>query len=173
MPRIEKSLDMIEKGELLFAIFDASRSFDEQDAELISEISKLSCTKIALLSKCDKEQLFDESRIIGFAKVIKISVKDDPLRTLSELAKCVDELFTDGKISIGEDPIISSARQYSALARACGHIDAAEGGISIGLSQDAVSSDVERALGAISELDGRAVSEEITADIFSKFCVGK
>jgi tRNA U34 5-carboxymethylaminomethyl modifying GTPase MnmE/TrmE len=39
--------------------------------------------------------------------------------------------------------------------------------------QDAASSDIERALGAISELDGRSVCEEIVSDIFSKFCVGK
>ena len=42
-----------------------------------------------------------------------------------------------------------------------------------GISTDAASSDVELALGAIAELDGRAVSEEVVADIFSKFCVGK
>ena len=42
-----------------------------------------------------------------------------------------------------------------------------------GLPEDAVSSDVELALGAISELDGRAVSEEVVSDIFAKFCVGK
>ena len=42
-----------------------------------------------------------------------------------------------------------------------------------GFPQDLVSGDIEIALEAISELDGRAVSEEIVADIFSKFCVGK
>ena len=33
--------------------------------------------------------------------------------------------------------------------------------------------EVEGALSAIAEIDGRAVSEEIVKDIFSKFCVGK
>ena len=52
-------------------------------------------------------------------------------------------------------------------------LDFAEDSLNVGFSQDAASSDIERALGAISELDGRSVSEEIVSDIFSKFCVGK
>ena len=45
--------------------------------------------------------------------------------------------------------------------------------LAMGFPQDLVSGDIEIALEAISELDGRSVSEEIVADIFSKFCVGK
>ena len=45
--------------------------------------------------------------------------------------------------------------------------------LKMGFMQDAASGDIERALGAIAELDGRAVSEEVVSDIFSKFCVGK
>jgi tRNA U34 5-carboxymethylaminomethyl modifying GTPase MnmE/TrmE len=39
--------------------------------------------------------------------------------------------------------------------------------------QDAVSGNIERAIGAIGELDGRRVGEEIVSDIFARFCVGK
>ena len=57
--------------------------------------------------------------------------------------------------------------------RAIDFIDAALSAYELGLMQDVASSDVERALGAIAELDGRAVSEEVVNDIFAKFCVGK
>ena len=93
--------------------------------------------------------------------------------TISLLTETVDSLFTDEKIVIGTDPIISSARQHASLTRSLDFIRAATESLELGFSQDAVSTDVERALGAISELDGRAVSEEIVSDIFSKFCVGK
>ena len=53
------------------------------------------------------------------------------------------------------------------------YLNAAYTAYEIGLPQDAVSSDVELALGAVSEVDGRRVSEEVVADIFSRFCVGK
>ena len=92
---------------------------------------------------------------------------------LDTLTKEVTRLFTDEKITIGEDAVISSARQNAALVKALSFLDTAKDALRIGLPQDAVSSDVELALGAIGELDGREVSEEVVGDIFSKFCVGK
>ena len=82
-------------------------------------------------------------------------------------------MFCDEKIIIGQDAVISGARQHAALMRCVDFLSAAAEAMELGFSQDAASSDIERALGAISELDGRAVSEEIVSDIFSKFCVGK
>ena len=38
---------------------------------------------------------------------------------------------------------------------------------------DAAVSDLELALSALSETDGRAVSEDVVSGIFSRFCVGK
>ena len=42
-----------------------------------------------------------------------------------------------------------------------------------GLSPDAVVADVEEAMSALGELTGRTVSEDVTARIFERFCVGK
>ena len=42
-----------------------------------------------------------------------------------------------------------------------------------GFPEDATSGDLSLAIGAIGELDGREVSEEIVSEIFSHFCVGK
>ena len=42
-----------------------------------------------------------------------------------------------------------------------------------GMGADVASSDLERAIATLGELDGRRVSEAIVAEIFSHFCVGK
>ena len=170
---IEKSREMIEKSELLFAIFDISRPFDEEDELIVRAVSEISVPKIALLNKTDLSSQFDESKLSCFDDVIKISAKEGEEQTIKLLADRVNRLFTDEKIVIGQDAVISSARQHAALTRCLDYLRAAIESLEIGFAQDAVSGDVERALGAISELDGRAVSEEIVSDIFSKFCVGK
>ncbi len=170
---IEKSRQMIERSELLFAIFDISRPFDEEDELIINAVSSVAATKIALLNKCDLTPEFDESKLSGFDAVIHISAKESEDKTISDLSNLVNRAFTDEKIVIGQDAIISSARQHAALSRCLDFLSAAAESLELGFSQDAASSDIERALGAISELDGRAVSEEIVGDIFARFCVGK
>ena len=170
---VQKSRKMIKKSELLFAIFDISRPFDEEDELIIRAAEATASPKIALLNKCDLPSVIDEDRFKDFDAVIKISAKEGDIEAISAISKEVNRLFTDEKILVGRDAIISSARQHAALSRCLDFIGAAIDSLKLGFSQDAASSDVERALGAISELDGRAVSEEIVSDIFSKFCVGK
>ena len=171
---IEKSREMIEKSELLFAIFDISRPFDEKDSLLLDIISESNVPKIAILNKSDKEAKLDESRLSGkFEYIIPMSMLGDGGENFEALCEIVDSLFTDEKIVVGEDAVLFSARQRAALCRGLEFVELAIGGLEAGFTQDAVSSDIELALGAVSELDGRAVSEEIVSDIFSKFCVGK
>ncbi len=171
---IERSLDKISESELIIAVFDASREFDKEDERLISDIKKNAAPKIALLNKSDLEKTFDTGKISGvFDEVIDISAKVGQIEALEALSRTVDRLFTDERIITGSDAIIASARQKSALTSALDFVTEAIGSFEVGLSQDIASSDIEKALGRIAELDGRAVSEEIVADIFSKFCVGK
>jgi len=170
---IERSLRSMSECELLIAVFDLSREFDGEDDALLREIKGLSSAKIAVLNKSDLETRFDESKICElFDYTLKISTSDER-GAVAELSRAVNELFTDEKIISSADAIVASARQHSALLSARESIEIALDALNAGYSQDAASSDIERALGAIAELDGRAVSEEIVADIFSKFCVGK
>ena len=169
---VEKSRKMIKESELLFALFDISRPIDEEDRLIIEEIKGSNAPKIALLNKSDLTSVLNEDQLgDDFDYIIRISTRDDG--ALSALVDAVNRLFTDERITVGQDAIIFSARQHAALSRCLDFISVAIDSLNMGFSQDAVSSDVERALGAISELDGRAVSEEIVGDIFSKFCVGK
>ena len=52
-------------------------------------------------------------------------------------------------------------------------LDAAIAALDAGVPLDASCVDAELAMSAVGEVDGRAVGEDIVADIFSHFCVGK
>ena len=171
---IDRSLDKISESELILAVFDLSREFDGEDAELIRRIGECSAAKIAILNKCDLQVRLDTSKIEAvFDTVIEASAENDDGKLEAILAETVDKLFTDEKISVGNEAIIASARQNAELVAALELTESAISACSMGIAADAVSSDIERALGAIAELDGIAISEAVVADIFSKFCVGK
>jgi tRNA modification GTPase len=171
---IERSEKILKESELIFAIFDLSREFDDEDERLIHSIKEAEGVKIAILNKSDLDKKFDETKLGDtFTETLNLSAKNDGFNISKRLSDIVDSLFTDEKIVIGGGAVISSARQNASLTRAIEAIEIAIENLDMGFSQDLVSSDIERALEAIGELDGRAVAEEVVADIFSKFCVGK
>ncbi len=171
---IERSEKTLQESELIFTIFDLSREFDHEDEKLLEAVKCANGAKIAILNKADLPEKFDESKLSGiFLDTVRISAKCEGLGVNEKLSGIVNSLFTDEKINVGDGAIISSARQNASLTRAIESMDIALENLEAGFPQDLISSDIERALEAISELDGRAVSEEIVADIFSKFCVGK
>ena len=171
---INKSYKKISEAELILAVFDLSREFDIEDEKLLEEISKSESAKIAILNKSDLKRSFSTDVIEEkFDAMLEISAENGGENAINIISDTINSMFTDEKISIGNDAIISSARQNAELVRAGALIDSAINAYELGVSTDAASSDIELALGAIAELDGKAVSEEVVAEIFSKFCVGK
>ena len=53
------------------------------------------------------------------------------------------------------------------------HLLLALDALDAGLSPDIAGVDIELAMSYLSEIDGREVDEDIVAQIFSHFCVGK
>ena len=170
---IKKSRESMEKCQLLFAVFDNSRPFDGEDLALTEDIKALDCVKIAIVNKSDLPCKFDREKLEGIFDALIFTSAMDEARTVGALRELVEEKFTDGKVSVGNDAIIFSARQHAAITSALDSLSEAISDLSLGFMQDAVSAHIERAIGNIGELDGRQVGEEIVADIFSKFCVGK
>lgn len=172
---IERSGSKIDTAELIIAVFDSSADPTDEDAEIIKRIRKTSAVKLALINKIDlgidKTPLAECDKEV-FDRILYVTAHDaEGVR--HRLTEAVEELFTDGTLNPRDTAIVSTARVHASLLRARDFIGFAKGALEAGFAQDAASADIERALGAIAECDGRAVSDEVTADIFSKFCVGK
>ena len=171
---IERSKREIEEADLIIAVFDGSVIECEEDRALLSLLKGSGRPIITLINKSDKTQKFGLREAMELSSdLIRVSAKCTPAETAKAIAEVADRLFTSGDISVGNDAIVSSARQNASLLRAREYIDSAIRAYESGVYADAAASEVERALGAISEIDGRAVAEQIVADVFSKFCVGK
>lgn len=169
---IEKSLERVEKSELIFTVFDSSAPLDAGDLEIIEVVKGAHGAKIAILNKSDLGAVVTDADLPDvFDGVLVVSAHDDGAREM--IAREVERLFTDDKIVVGETAVVYTARQSAELKRCLEFIELSIEALASGFGQDAVASDVERAISAISELDGREVSEAVVADIFKKFCVGK
>ena len=165
---IEKSKKAMEESNLILAVFDTSRPFDEDDKSLVDAILASGKEKntVCLLNKSDISGYeFD----LPFENKIVISAANR--NGIDALVETVSQMFGAG--NIGEnDEIVVNARQHASVANASVAVGNAINALD-SFTQDIAGMDIEAALSAIAEADGRQVSEDIVNEIFSHFCVGK
>ena len=106
----------------------------------------------------------------GIKHIISISAKNGSGK--KEFENAVKSFYPASEDGISSGMIIANARQYAAVNRAKQSLENALSAIK-SLTRDMAGLDLEQALGALCEADGREVSEQVVSTIFSKFCVGK
>ena len=84
----------------------------------------------------------------------------------------VAALFAKGNLAF-DGSIITNRRQAEALARAGQQAANASKALAEGFTPDVAWVSMESALAALSEVTGRAVSEDVLTRVFERFCVGK
>ena len=173
---INRSVESLEKAELVLAVFDGSAEQSDGDREIVRLIEDAGKTvvTIGLVNKNDK----GESCVYKLP-FRQISISAQTGDGLDELKKAINDMYAQGAVSADNEggntagEIIVNARQYGAVCRASGSLHDAIAALDAGFTQDVAGFDMEDALKALGELDGRSVSEEIVNDVFSRFCVGK
>ena len=168
---VSRAEQKVSEAELVLLVLDGSAPLSGEDTELIRSLESVSAPKIAVLNKCDKGSFDIELPKGIFAKTVRLSAKNGD--GMDMLKNAVKDLFLSDMINSSDDAVVSSARQFASLEEAVARIKDAVALVSGGLSTDLAASDLERAVAALDELDGRRVSEDVVSEIFSKFCVGK
>lgn len=168
---VARARSAFQEADLLLGVFDSSEPLSREDFTLLEEIRASSTPSILIYNKADLTPAFSPEILSPYSPyVLPLSAKGD---TTKELKATVEALFTDEKITVGEDAVVFSARQYAALCQAEQAVKAAMDAMRMGLPVDMVSADLKSALSSLGETTGLAVNEDIVSEIFSHFCVGK
>lgn len=170
---ISRAKQQLEAAECILAVFDRSVPLCEEDLSLLARLRETDATVLILLNKCDLESAWDEQILDGFPRENLLTVSAATDLGVDRLRERIEELFLDGTLDLRADAIVTSARQYAALSRATEHITRAIAAAEASFSEDISCVDLELAMSALAEVDGRAVTEDIVTQIFSHFCVGK
>ena len=154
---------------------ERSRKAAEQAQIVVHVVDDVQCTKgdvqkmfegakgaiIRVLNKADLGLKNEDCRL-------KISAKNgdiEPLR--QELVRIAKESMSTSAV------MISNARHYEAITRAHEAIVRVQNGLRDGLSGELLSLDLQDCLAALGEVTGQITNQEVLANIFSKFCIGK
>ena len=148
-------------------VCDGSQPLDEEDRAII-DLCMEQENAVALINKTDLGSTVEPGEL-PFLNVIPICAKTGA--GLDQLADAVDTMFENETPCDGS--ILTNARQFDAIRRAYEAMLRALQGLQLGVTPDAVLTDVEQAMEAMGEITGATVREDITARIFERFCVGK
>ena len=168
---IDRARKALEDAELILAVFDGSAVPDEEDKALARSLANANATVIAIINKSDLGVAEEDFYINHFKHSVTLSAKGG--EGLESLSSLVESCFINGDLDTKNDTVLTNARQEGAAVVALEALRRATLGISVDLPLELCCSDCEAAMQAITELDGRAVSEDIVSHIFSHFCVGK
>ncbi|MBQ7355375.1 MAG: tRNA uridine-5-carboxymethylaminomethyl(34) synthesis GTPase MnmE [Clostridia bacterium] len=169
---VERSLAALSAAELVLAVFDAASAPTEEDRELLARLADHAAPKIALLNKSDLGAVGEIGLPDGLFDAV-CSVSAQTGEGMDGLRQVIEGLFVAGEIDYDSTAILANARQKGALDRAIAGVEAALGALRSGFTPDVAGVDLEEAMAALSEADGRAVSADIVDAIFHRFCVGK
>ena len=99
---------------------------------------------------------------------LRVSAKNNDIEPLKQ------ELVRVAKQSMQTSAVmLSNARHYEAISRAHEAIERVQQGLKDGLSGELLSLDLQDCLSALGEVTGQITNQEVLANIFTKFCIGK
>ena len=174
---VARSRQALAETDLVLAVCDGTQPLREEDHDLLRQALAQADT-ILLANKRDLPDFAlpqpADNDAPNTLTVVSLSAKTgDGLDTLeATLAQRAETLLPQAAQSAAGE-LLTNQRQTQAAQRALDGVTRAKDALDLGMTPDALLTDVEAALEALGELTGRTVREDITARIFSRFCVGK
>ncbi len=163
---VERSINRLNSSALVLAVFDISRPIDDDDRELLKILGD---NTIIILNKNDLKPQFDTSIFDG-KQTVSISAKDNS--GIENLYEIISSVVNKKKID-GDEAILISERQRNCANKAYSSIIEAKNALINGVTIDAVGVCIDDCLSALLELTGKRVTNEVTDEVFKRFCVGK
>jgi len=163
---IERTLSSVEDADVIIALFDGSRKFDEEDGKIFSILEALENKQIIVaLNKSDLEREFDTHMLHSY-DLLEVSAKKSFVKLTERLEYLLDS------IGEGEELMLISARQIEAVSKAKTAIGEAKMPLLEG-ELEFFSYHLQEAVKSISSISKPYDSEEILDKMFGEFCLGK
>ena len=167
---IERAITIAEKSDLIIAIFDISKPFNENDRKIMYIISKKE--SLILLNKYDlvkdidlPEEIKNTGKEYIYTSMLEKKGTEDVIEWITKKTESL-------KINKNNDIIIIHERQKKVITDVIEMIEQILKDLEI-IPIDMVSENIRDVINKINELTGENVKEEVLNEIFKNFCLGK
>lgn len=167
---VQKAIEIAKKSDVVIAIFDVSRELNKEDEEILELLEDKN--SIILLNKIDLDRKVSLDKIKGVNKpIVEISTKTR--EGLEELYSEISKLFKLKEIANDGETIVSNVRHKNIILNSRRNLDKARETIRMNMPIDMISTHLKEILEELGKITGETVTEDVIAEIFSKFCLGK
>lgn len=169
---VERSINNINNTELIIALFDDSRTFDDQDQKILDLIEGKKT--IILINKIDlgKNLIKENEKLKKFKNnIIEFSTINET--GLDKLYNKIEELFKLNELDCENTEIITNNRHKQQILYALEDVAKGRESLETHMPVDITAICLKDILERLAEITGENVSEDIINEIFKKFCLGK
>ncbi|MCR2066469.1 tRNA uridine-5-carboxymethylaminomethyl(34) synthesis GTPase MnmE [Campylobacter helveticus] len=159
---IELSKKSLSEADIILAVFDSSKEFNEEDEEILKLLKNCDKKIFYLLNKCDLEFKFKEPQGIDF---LKISAKEDITLLKKTLETYLNSLDSEGFLVSSLDFIHSCKKASEAIQRAKTLLDKRV--------LELFAFEFNMAIEELAKFTKDFKREEILDEMFGNFCLGK
>lgn len=169
---IEKSKKAFNIADLVIFVLDGSRDLTGEDMEIAEHIGKRPA--IVLLNKSDLGRALNTEQVknlLPHSKVIETAITEG--MGIEEIEEYIEHMVYCGDVAQNESMLITVVRHKELLEKALAAITDAIGMARGKEALDFLEIDIRNAYELLGEIVGETVSDDIIAEIFSRFCLGK
>jgi tRNA modification GTPase len=170
---IQKAFEQAEKADVIFYLIDATAPEDDLE-QRIAHLEK-SASQAELFLCINKSDQADTTEILSRLKGSKRQIFEIAAKTkdgLSELLTALKEATAWTSHSASQT-IVTNARHADALRRTSLALDKSIEAVRLSIPGDLLAQDLRLALDGLGEITGTISTDDLLANIFSKFCIGK
>ncbi len=167
---VKKAKEIAEKSDIIIAIFDINKNLNEEDEQILKLLENRNA--IIILNKVDLERKADLSKIMKLQKpIVKISTKTR--EGIDVLYREISKLFNLKEIAIDGETVVSNIRHKNIIINSRNNLNKARETIMNNMPIDIISTYLKEIIEELGKITGETVTEDVIAEIFSKFCLGK
>ncbi|MDN3670738.1 tRNA uridine-5-carboxymethylaminomethyl(34) synthesis GTPase MnmE [Echinicola jeungdonensis] len=168
---VSRTQEKMKSASLILYLFDLTDTDMVEINRDVNKLENLGVPFVKVANKVDKgEPLFMEKLMAKYPETIFISAGQK--ENLDELRDKILELVNLDKFKTG-NTVVTNIRHYDSLVKTRESLLDVLGGLDQEITNDFLAMDIRRSLHFLGEITGEITTDDLLANIFSKFCIGK
>lgn len=167
---VQRTREKLKQASLILYLFDLTSESAEEIGREINMLENLGKPFIAIGNKVDEASPSLLEALKGFEQIVYISARQKT--GIEELKEKVLEAVNLDTFRTG-NTVVTTARHYESLSKTHAALQDVINGIEGEITNDFLALDIRNSLYHLGEITGEITTDDLLANIFSKFCIGK